>query len=86
MNKGTEISFSPLGLQTILFALSGSGSFIFALRGVELIAQPDAETLLIGIITVGTEGTVAIDGEVSVAGVKDVFRGYRYFQRLVFQE
>ena len=67
-------------------ACSGSGSFIFALRGVELIAQPDAETLLIGIITVGTEGTVAIDGEVSVAGVKDVFRGYRYFQRLVFQE
>ena len=76
VNKGTEISFSPLGLQTILFALSGSGSFIFALRGVELITQSDAETLLIKVITVGTKGPVTIDGEVSVASMKDVFCSY----------
>ena len=45
MNKGTEISFSPLGLQTILFALSGSGSFIFALGGIEFIGYLEAEAL-----------------------------------------
>lgn len=73
-------------LQTRLFACSGSRAFIFALRGVELIVQSDAETLLVGIFTIGTESPVAIDGEVSVAGVKDVFGDYRYFQRLVFQE
>ena len=54
--------FQTTSLQTRFFACSGSGSFIFALRGVEQIAQPDAETLHIGIITVGTEGTVAIYG------------------------
>ena len=37
--------------------------------------RPDTEALLIGIFTTGTEGTVAIDGEVSVGGVKEVFRG-----------
>ena len=78
--------FQTTSLQTWLFACSGSGSFIFALRGVELITQSDAETLLIGIFTTGTEGTVAINGEISVGGVKEVFRGYRYFQWLVFQE
>ena len=45
VNKGTEISFSPLGLQTILFALSGSGSFIFALGGIEFIGYLEAEAL-----------------------------------------
>ena len=69
---GTDllVIFVKPGITNVTFR-----SFIFALCGVELIAQPDTEALLIGIFTTGTEGTVAIDGEVSVGGVKEVFRG-----------
>ena len=46
---GTVISFSPLGLQTILFTLSGSGSFIFALGGIEFIGYLEAEALEVAV-------------------------------------
>ena len=54
------------------------------------VARGDCLRVAVDVLPSGKLGweflAVAIDGEVSVAGVKDVFRGYRYFQRLVFQE
>ena len=60
VNKGTEISFSPLGLQTILFALSGSGSFIFALGGIEFIGYLEAEALEIPVNPIFHIGIYAV--------------------------
>ena len=78
VNKGTEISFSPLGLQTILFALSGSGSFIFALGGIEFIGYLEAEALEIPVNPIFHIGiyavSLAVNVMVSVSFKKDLER------------
>ena len=78
VNKGTEISFSPLGLQTILFALSGSGSFIFALGGIEFIGYLEAEALEIPVNPIFHIGIYAVSIKMEIPCSKNIIGGECY--------
>lgn len=67
-------------LETSLFTLSGSLTFIFILGGIELIVEADAEALPVGIVLELIVRAVAIYDEVIRTRSEDIVRHQRYTQ------
>lgn len=67
----------PKPLQTTLFTLSGTGSFIFTLSGIEFIRKLNAYTLPVTIDTISVIRVYSVNIKMIIASTKNIISSQR---------